>query len=409
MSSKFMDAFFSLAREFAGRNNGVNGHGKKNGNGNGHAHLAVPTNGNGRHSALTGVLQGEEWFTRMLCLERKRSERSRKPFLFAVLDVEPLLERPDGPAAFTKLVTTLTSSLRETDQLGWYKVGAAVGLLLTEFSTEDRAAIMRGVESRVQAAVEQALAGTGVTGITVSYHFFPEERASGPGDSNNVVRFYPDVADREDSQQLNRLLKRAVDIVGSSLALAVSAPLLLLIAVLIKLTSKGPVLYKQKRVGRYGVPFTFLKFRTMHAAADSDLHREFVSRFIAGRIETRGPHRFYKITNDPRVTRIGRFLRKTSLDEFPQFWNVLCGDMSLVGPRPPTLYELDAYDIWHRRRVLEVEPGITGLWQVAGRSRTSFDEMVRLDLRYARTWSVWLDLKILLQTPRAVLSGEGAS
>jgi lipopolysaccharide/colanic/teichoic acid biosynthesis glycosyltransferase len=116
----------------------------------------------------------------------------------------------------------------------------------------------------------------------------------------------------------------------------------------------------------------------------------------------------YKIQDDPRVTRVGKFLRKTSLDELPQLINVLKGEMSLVGPRPPIPYELEAYQIWHRRRVLEAQPGITGLWQVNGRSRIKFDDMVRLDLQYARTWSVWLDIKILWQTPRAVLFGAGA-
>ncbi|MGC2230023.1 MAG: sugar transferase, partial [Candidatus Acidiferrum sp.] len=116
----------------------------------------------------------------------------------------------------------------------------------------------------------------------------------------------------------------------------------------------------------------------------------------------------FKITNDPRVTPIGRFLRKTSLDELPQFWNVLRGEMSLVGPRPPVPYEFKIYNIWHRRRVLEVKPGVTGLWQVSGRSRMSFDDMVRLDLRYTQSWSLWLDVKILMATPRAVLTGEGA-
>jgi lipopolysaccharide/colanic/teichoic acid biosynthesis glycosyltransferase len=116
----------------------------------------------------------------------------------------------------------------------------------------------------------------------------------------------------------------------------------------------------------------------------------------------------YKLTADPRITPIGRFLRKTSLDELPQFFNVLKGEMSLVGPRPPVSYEFESYGLWHRQRLSSVKPGITGLWQVDGRSRVTFDEMVRLDIRYARSWSLWLDLKILVQTPRAVVSGIGA-
>jgi lipopolysaccharide/colanic/teichoic acid biosynthesis glycosyltransferase len=150
----------------------------------------------------------------------------------------------------------------------------------------------------------------------------------------------------------------------------------------------------------------------MYTNNDPKIHQEYIQRFIAG--QSRGDNTepgkpaVYKITNDSRVTPIGRFLRKTSLDEFPQFLNVLRGDMSLVGPRPPVPYEYEVYDIWHRRRVLEVKPGVTGLWQVSGRSRMCFDDMVRLDLRYSQSWSLLLDLKILLATPRAVLSGEGA-
>jgi lipopolysaccharide/colanic/teichoic acid biosynthesis glycosyltransferase len=142
------------------------------------------------------------------------------------------------------------------------------------------------------------------------------------------------------------------------------------------------------------------------------IHQEYVRDFIAG---SKSAHTndssaapVYKIVSDPRVTPVGRFLRKTSLDELPQFWNVLIGDMSLVGPRPPVPYEYAIYEQWHRRRVLEVRPGITGLWQVNGRSRTTFDQMVRLDLQYATNWTFWLDLKILLKTPVAVITGAGA-
>jgi lipopolysaccharide/colanic/teichoic acid biosynthesis glycosyltransferase len=150
----------------------------------------------------------------------------------------------------------------------------------------------------------------------------------------------------------------------------------------------------------------------MYTNNDSKIHQEFIQQFIAGQAgpdkSAQGKTAVYKITNDPRVTAVGRFLRKTSLDEFPQFWNVLRGEMSLVGPRPPVPYEYQVYDTWHRRRVLEVRPGVTGLWQVSGRSRMCFDDMVRLDLRYSQSWSLGLDLKILMATPRAVLGGEGA-
>jgi lipopolysaccharide/colanic/teichoic acid biosynthesis glycosyltransferase len=149
----------------------------------------------------------------------------------------------------------------------------------------------------------------------------------------------------------------------------------------------------------------------MYVNNDLTIHKEFMKHVIHGEgaaDEKRSGERIYKMVHDPRITKLGRFLRRTSLDELPQFINVLKGDMSLVGPRPPLAYEFQQYDIWHRRRLLAVKPGITGLWQVNGRSKVSFDEMVRLDLRYVRTCSLWLDIQILLQTPRAVFTGDGA-
>jgi lipopolysaccharide/colanic/teichoic acid biosynthesis glycosyltransferase len=202
-----------------------------------------------------------------------------------------------------------------------------------------------------------------------------------------------------------------MDVVGSLVPLLIGLPLFLAIAVAVKLTSRGPVLFRQQRVGQYGRKFMFYKFRSMHCNTDAKIHQEFVQRFIADANsigQSDGKQAPYKIAHDPRVTRIGGFLRKTSLDELPQFLNVLKGDMSLVGPRPPVPYEVEVYHAWHRARLLSAKPGITGLWQVEGRSRVKFDEMVRMDLRYANSWSLWLDLKILLQTPYAVFSANGA-
>jgi lipopolysaccharide/colanic/teichoic acid biosynthesis glycosyltransferase len=189
---------------------------------------------------------------------------------------------------------------------------------------------------------------------------------------------------------------------------------LCLAAIAVKLTSKGPILFRQQRIGQFGKSFTFLKFRSMYVDNDPAIHQRYVMQLIAGQAQRNGGKGtadaggVYKLTKDERITRVGAILRRTSLDELPQLFNVLKGEMSLVGPRPAIPYEVAAYQTWHRRRVLEVKPGITGLWQVNGRSRVAFDEMVRLDLRYAREWSPWLDLKILLRTPRAVIVGEGA-
>jgi lipopolysaccharide/colanic/teichoic acid biosynthesis glycosyltransferase len=175
------------------------------------------------------------------------------------------------------------------------------------------------------------------------------------------------------------------------------------------MSSKGPVFFRQKRIGQFGSRFVFLKFRSMYVNNDASVHEKYVRKLIAGQAERQTSNGngegVYKLTDDPRVTSVGNFLRRTSLDELPQLLNVFSGEMSLVGPRPPLPYEVGAYDLWHRRRLLEVKPGMTGLWQVSGRNRVKFDEMVRLDLTYARRWSPWMDIKILLHTPRAVLEG----
>ena len=196
-----------------------------------------------------------------------------------------------------------------------------------------------------------------------------------------------------------RFGKRALDIAGSLVALVLSAPLLALAALLIKLESPGPVLYRSTRIGRKGRPFTFYKLRSMVNGADR--HRHHLNHLN----EADGP--VFKICNDPRVTRIGRLLRTTSLDEIPQFVNVLRGEMSLVGPRPPIPEEVAQYETWQMHR-LDVRPGLTCLWQVNGRSRLGFSEWMQLDLEYIQNQSLALDLKILARTVPAVLSREGA-
>ena len=207
-----------------------------------------------------------------------------------------------------------------------------------------------------------------------------------------------------------RVTKRGSDLIIASLALAILAPLWLLIAVLIKLDSRGPIFYKQERVGMDGRVFLFYKFRTMRAGTDDAEHREFQLKYITGQPDSnQGDHQrpAYKLRADERVTRLGRLLRKTSLDELPQLFNVLRGDMSIVGPRPPIPYEVEAYELWHRKR-LDMKPGITGLWQVSGRNRLPFDEMVRMDLYYIENWSLLLDVKIILQTLPVMWRGEDA-
>ena len=200
--------------------------------------------------------------------------------------------------------------------------------------------------------------------------------------------------------------KRLLDIIFATVVIVLGLPFNLLVAALIKLTSEGPVLFVQERLGKDGVPFRFYKFRTMMVSnCDSD-HRNFAENFIKGKMMEDCDDGVFKMKADPRVTSIGRFLRRSSLDELPQFLNVLKGEMTLVGPRPPLTYELSHYKEWHKARLL-VKPGLTGLWQVSGRSQVTFDEMVMLDLYYIDNWSLPLDIKIILRTIPVMLFGYG--
>ena len=206
-----------------------------------------------------------------------------------------------------------------------------------------------------------------------------------------------------------RATKRVFDVLAVSLGLVIISPLLFVVALLVKLESPGPILYRQPRIGENGRLFTMLKFRSMRADTDFGLHKAHVTRLITENLslDQRENQGTLKIQNDPRVTRVGKIIRKTSIDELPQLFNVLRGEMSLVGPRPPIPYEVELYKDWHKRR-FEAIPGMTGLWQVKGRNRVSFDEMVRMDIEYIEHQSLWLDLQILIKTPLAVVTGKGA-
>ncbi len=202
---------------------------------------------------------------------------------------------------------------------------------------------------------------------------------------------------------------RILDLTVAVAMLIVLAPFLAVIAIAIKLDSSGPVLFRQRRIGRSLAPFTVMKFRTMTHGASHETHKRFVVGLITGEqpeaTSQRGPR--FKLAGDPRVTRVGRLLRRSSLDELPQLWNVIRGEMSLVGPRPPIPYEVEHYPPhWFER--FAVKPGVTGLWQVSGRSELTLEEMVRLDVEYVHRRSLWLDLSILLKTIPAVLSARGA-
>ncbi len=357
------------------------------------------------------IVLHEDGFVSMLYLERRRAERSRSRFVLMLVDVKEAIVDGQKKRTLSKITNALLGVTRETDIIGWYLEDHVIGVICTEVGKAKTKTVQGRMLEKVRTAFVEVLPQEKISQITVSFHFFPDDWEDGGSDHSANISLYPDLSRQQETRKFSLAVKRAMDVVGSAAALICTAPVLAAVAAAIKLTSKGPVLFKQERLGQYGRKFTLLKFRSMRTDCDARIHEEYVSQFIAGEVDgagADGDKPVFKIQEDPRVTAIGKFLRKTSLDEFPQFWNVLTGEMSLVGPRPPVPYEYKAYDLWHRRRVLEIKPGITGLWQVEGRSRTRFDEMVRLDLKYARAWSIWLDVKILLQTPGAVLTGEGA-
>jgi lipopolysaccharide/colanic/teichoic acid biosynthesis glycosyltransferase len=338
--------------------------------------------------------------TYQLQVEKRRAERCRDP-LSVVLFRYPGTGS-DRLAGARKLAVLLLSTKRETDLVG-YVADNMIALVLPHTCAHG-ASIVAGNASREfgdpRPAVETAT--------------YPDQIFDSLISSEAVgAESQPLLLDgAKESRPVERMFKRIADIVGAAGLLVLASPLMIATAIAVAATSRGPVIFRQARLGQRGVPFVFYKFRSMHTDADDQIHRDYVGKLIDGRLDevnqggAEDPH--YKIKADPRVTRVGRFIRKSSIDELPQLFNVLKGEMSLVGPRPPVPYEEQKYQPRHLARVLDIKPGITGLWQVEGRSKVSFDEMVRLDLRYQREWSLWLDVKILIKTVAVVLRGEGA-
>lgn len=353
----------------------------------------------------------QDLFMRILRLERKRTERSHRRFVLMVLESGELL-KVGQEETLNKVLNALSKATRDTDLKGWYKHRSAIGVIFTEIAGDDEKPVVMALSNKVSGALYDTLSGEQINEISLSFHVFPEDwNNDGPdGPANSTLHTH--LARGIHKRPATLHLKRLMDIVGSLALLFLCLPVFVAIAIAIKVTSQGPVLFRQVRLGQYGKKFTFLKFRSMYFRNDHTIHEEFVKRLIAGAKDTAqsGPNqqKQFKLVADPRVTAVGRFLRKTSLDELPQLLNVLSGEMSLVGPRPPLMYEFKRYELWHQERLMAMKPGITGLWQVEGRSRVTFDEMVRMDIRYAKSWSLWLDIKILLRTPMAVISGSGA-
>jgi len=354
---------------------------------------------------LYNGLYQEPYFCELLSMERKRSERSRKPFLLMLLDLQHIVDEFERQAVAKKIGDVLQSVTRDTDIKGWYKYGEIIGVTFTEITVNERGPkpLQKELVEKCMSALETELDASELGQIVVTWHIFPGKFENVFSEENEHTKIYPDVRARIERKRFALFIKRTMDIFCSLFVLIFFSPIFFGIAMLIKFTSQGPVFFKQERIGLYGKKFLFFKFRSMYVDSDASIHKEFVKNLIRGQQSNT-----YKITSDPRVTSVGQFFRKTSLDELPQFFNVLKGQMSLVGPRPPIPYEYAEYDVWHRKRLVEMKPGITGLWQVKGRSSTTFDDMVRMDLQYIKEWSLWMDMKILMKTPWVALKGKGA-
>jgi lipopolysaccharide/colanic/teichoic acid biosynthesis glycosyltransferase len=338
--------------------------------------------------------------------EKKRAERSKGPLSIVLFYlVGDSLKRPEAVEEFLDF---LDENTRETDTKGWLDVYTMAIIL----PNTDR----KGLNYFVQ----KILRGNGFVKVSITMGTYPDDifkkllaEAEIKSEFSPVDLFPLDLDEPPKPRWIQDLLKRGIDVVGSLLGLILFFPLMFVIGLAVKIDSPGPIFFRQMRVGRKGLQFLFLKFRSMYWNVDDRIHRDYVTDLIGGNLEKinqgEAENPFFKMKSDSRVTRVGKIIRGLSLDELPQFYNVLKGDMSLVGPRPPIPYEIEKYGSWHLRRILEVRPGITGLWQVSGRSKLNFDQMVRLDLRYVNNWTLWLDLKILLKTIWVVFYRKSAA
>ena len=349
-------------------------------------------------------LHSTERFSRMLHRERTRALRSGQPF--CLIRFMPL-ERPTTEIVVGHIVNDLDGRLEDIDEIGWLDercIGVVLPYTLPRYAwklADDVCDSFVNGLPRPTCEVFSYPSGKPVeeNGKNGDFRESLQNINGRNGDAHNPTSGVVQGMEPFFVQAMP-LWKRGIDIIGSVMGLLLASPVLLSTAVAIHLTSPGPVFFRQQRSGTGNRPFLICKFRTMYAGAEKE--KDALQPFS----DQEGPA--FKMTDDPRVTPLGRFLRKTSIDELPQFWNVLKGDMSLVGPRPLPCDESEASDLRHQLR-LDVTPGITCIWQVNGRSTVSFDEWARMDLDYIRTRSLLQDVKLLLQTIPAVLSRKGAS
>ena len=397
------------------------------------------------------------FFDLRLCEERRRTERSGLPFSVLAMDIseftDSVRQHPNLKLLKIKKAVSdiVRGNCRSIDIKSWYS-DTTLKILLPETSMKNAHIISEKLHENFNNGFRSMFGIKNTIDIKKNMMItsFPEimnnsrsssssktddinksetssvYRSDSEGGTSSVISMkwdplsqtiltwplYSDLLNEANQSKVEQWIKRAMDIAGALAGIILFSPVMLVIAILTKITSCGPVLFRQERMGFLGKTFTFLKFRSMYTDCSEDRHREYVTSLIKNTLDTTGDEAdckpVFKMNDDPRVTPFGLFLRKSSLDELPQLINVLIGEMSLVGPRPPIPYEVEKYENWHFRRVLEVKPGITGLWQVEGRSSTTFNEMVRLDIAYVNNFSLWLDLKILFKTIWVVFTGKGA-
>jgi lipopolysaccharide/colanic/teichoic acid biosynthesis glycosyltransferase len=350
-------------------------------------------------------------FRKDLEREKRRSDRSKAPLSLVLFQLDDDARRT---VAFLDVVHRVT---RETDVIG-HVGNDLIALLCPDTDASGIRSALRKIEASAQELEVKTIAVVTHPNILfdkISAGELTHDPATPSDGTAEAIPLTPAfVSDRLERNRQGYALKRIIDAAGAVAGIVLLSPLMLLAALAVGMTSRGPIIFRQTRLGQGGMPFTFYKFRSMATGSDDHIHRAYVADLIDGKADPRessgdAGQRLYKLRADPRVTPVGRFIRKTSIDELPQLFNVLKGDMSLVGPRPPLPYEAARYQAWHLRRLLSGKPGLTGLWQVEGRSKVSFDEMVRMDLRYIRDCSLKLDLRILLKTVKVVLRCEGAT
>lgn len=372
-------------------------------------------------------LYKKENFLWLLRQEIFRAERSNQPLSMILLEISNLKDMMqiyfDIPLnkLINEILYVFEKDFRKTDIKGWYDK-SILALLMPNTSKSGAQIAYKKLKKNVSSFLEQKEGEyNNHFDKACSIHTFPDSLIENnlldkgfesKGRIQNPYTLYQNLFKYHSKSRFQHFLKRIIDLFGSIIGLLCFMPFLAIIGLIIKLSSPGPIFFKQIRFGYHGIPFTFYKFRSMYQNVDDRCHREYVHKLIQGNInETNlgsAQKPVLKLNNDSRITTFGNILRKSSLDELPQLFNVLKGEMSFVGPRPPIPYEIEKYQNWHLRRILEVKPGITGIWQVNGRSRSSFDDMVRMDLQYAKNWSIGMDIKILFKTIKVVFCAAGA-